>query len=295
MTHSPLGQLPPRSILFVPADRQDMVAKAVTSGADAICLDLEDAVVRERKELARNNLEQSVRLIHNAGLQVLVRINADDADMSRDVDALVDFVNTIDALVIAKASGVEQIERLQQGLGDRGAAAAIIAMIEDINGLDSFAAIRPGELHSIAGITIGCEDLADQFECEPDSPAIEFAFYRLLECARRLAVPLYGFPGSIADFRDLDSFATRLGIGAKMGAVGAFCIHPRQVGVVNERFSPSEDEIENARAVIAAVDDAPTAGAFAVDGRMVDRPVVLRARRVMMRAMRINAVEKSDP
>ncbi len=278
-----LRALPPRSILFVPGSRADLAAKAAAGVADAVCIDLEDGVAPAARPAARHDLPRLVKAVGEAGKPALVRINAAAADYAEDIDAL---PPGVEAVVLAKAAGAEHMTWVSRLLDRRGFhRTALLPMVEDIAGLDAFAALGAADAPRLAGLTIGAEDLAAHLQCNADGRAMEHAFYRLLECARRLDVPLLGYPGSIAEFTDLDAYRARVAAGADMGAVGAFCIHPRQVGVLNAVFMPGEEQVAWAREVVAALERAAGEGqgAVAVRGRMVDRPVALRARAIIAR------------
>ncbi len=271
---------PPRSILFVPGSRPELAAKAAAGAADAVCLDLEDGVAAAVKPSARAHLAAMAAQLDAAGMPFMVRLNTAADEYTADIGAL---PPTAAAVVLAKAAGADHLAAVRAGLAERGLAAGMIAMVEDIAGIDAFAAMRAGDADGLAGLTLGAEDLAAELMCAADSRAMQHAFYRLLESARRLDVPLLGFPGSIAEFSDLERYRRQVDAGRDMGAVGAFCIHPRQVEVCNGIFSPSPDDIAWAEEVVAALDAAAAAGqgAAAVRGRMVDRPVAIRARRIL--------------
>lgn len=275
---------PPRSILFVPGNRGELAVKAAAGDADAVCIDLEDGVATAARPAARRQLEENAARIRSAGKPVLVRINAEPSAYAEDIEAL---TPAVDAVVLAKAGGAEQLEWVA-GLLAHHSAGHIpqLAMVEDLAGLDAFAAMGAADADRLCGITLGAEDFAAELQCTADSRALEHVFYRLLECARRFGVPLFGYPGSIAEFTDLERYRALVETGRDMGAAGAFCIHPRQVGVLNDAFRPTRDEVQWAREVIAALEDAERRGqgAVAVRGRMVDRPVALRARRIVARA-----------
>ncbi len=281
ITHD-FHERPPRSILFVPGSRPELAAKAAAGDADAVCLDLEDGVAVAAKPTARTNLAAMAEQLDAAGKPFMVRLNVEPGEYAADVEALPE---TTAAVVLAKAGGEKHLAAVADALGGRGLAAGMIAMVEDIAGIDAFAALRSGGARWLAGITLGAEDLAAELMCGADSRAMQHAFYRLLECARRLDVPLLGYPGSIAEFTDLERYRELVDGGREMCAVGAFCIHPRQVAVCNALFSPTADELTWAREVVAALDAAESAGqgAASVRGRMVDRPVALRARHILAR------------
>ncbi len=284
-----LRDLPPRSILFVPGSRPDLAGKAATGAADAVCIDLEDGVAADARADARRGLDGTVAAARTGGKPVLVRLNAGTADYAEDIDAL---SPGVDAVVLAKAAGASHAADVAGRLDARGRGdTGILPMVEDIAGIDAFAALGARDAARLVGITIGAEDLAAELQCDPDGRAIEHAFYRLLECARRMGVPLLGFPGSIANFADLDAYREQVTAGAAMGAAGAFCIHPRQVAVLNDVFMPSNSQVDWARAVVEALDRAVAggAGAVAVNGRMVDEAVARRAREILARFERFNA------
>ena len=280
--------LPPRSILFVPASRPELAAKAAAGDADAVCIDLEDGVAEATRPAARGNVAAMARTVANAGRTVMVRVNAGAADMAGDVESLDAAVH---ALVVAKAAGADHLARAAGLAAGRGLDAALVPMVESVAGIDAFAALGRGDVPGLAAISVGIEDLAHDLEVGGDSRALEHAFYRLLECARRLDVPLLGFPSSIGEFTDLEHYARQVRVGVEMGAAGAFCIHPRQVAVLNRAFSPDDDDIAWAREVVEALEGAEGdgAGAVAVRGRMVDRPVAARARRILERVRQARA------
>ena len=283
---APTPRPAPRSVLFVPANRLDLAAKVGTSGADAVCFDLEDAVPAQSKAAARESLAESVTVARQSRLQVHVRVNADLEIFADDLSAALDA--GIDGIVLPKARGPEHIalvceaiERLDQSPNP----VTLIAMVENVAAIDNLRRGTRTPHARLSGVLFGPEDYCADLGALPDGGVLDPAFFAVVELARLLGVQAFGFPGSIAEFHDLEAFAAWVARGRGFGAVGAFCIHPKQVPILNDAFSASDDEIAWARRVTAAFSEAGTRGdgVVALDGQMIDRPVVERAKRILAR------------
>jgi len=263
----------PRSYLFVPADRPERYAKALASGADAVIVDLEDAVAASAKDRARAALGD---WLAGGGRGIVVRINdAASAAFAADLE-LVAHAGVI-GVVLAKAERADNLARVRAA----APTAALLPLIETAAGID-----RVREIAAAPGVqrlVFGSIDLQLDLGIEEGSDGSELlAFRSALVLASRLAgvdAPVDGVSTAIDDAAALDADtrrARRLGFGAKL------CIHPRQVAAVHAAFAPSADELAWAERVVAAA--ATTSdGAVAVDGRMVDRPVLLRAQAMLAR------------
>ena len=266
----------PRSYLFVPANRPEMFDKACKAGADAVIVDLEDAVPFADKAAARDALAAwlAARLAspdQPAGPPVLVRINGADTAWFVDDLALCGAPG-VQGVVLSKAEGAADIARLHQA-----GAAAILPLIESAAGFDNVRAIAqaPGVQRLLFGSIDFQLDLGIRGERE------ELLFFRSqLVLVSRLAgigAPVDGVSTAIGDAGQLERDATharQMGFGAKL------CIHPKQVAGVNRCFSPGEEELAWARRVLEAAEAAGGA-AVALDGKMIDRPVILRAQQVL--------------
>ncbi len=261
-----------RSYLFVPADRPERYAKALASGADAVIVDLEDAVAPAAKEGARDSL---AAWLDGGGSGVAVRIN-DAASAGFDADLAIVARAGVAAVVVAKAERAADLARVRAA----APAAALLPLVETAAGIDRLREIAgaPG----VQRLVFGSIDLQLDLGIEGDGDAL-LMFRSQLVLASRLAgleAPVDGVSTAIDDVAALDADtrrARRLGFGAKL------CIHPRQVAAVHAAFAPSADERAWAERVVAAAAGAG-GGAVAVDGRMVDRPVLLRARALLARS-----------
>lgn len=264
-----------RTALFVPATRPERIPKALATGADAVIVDLEDAVAENLKAEARDNLDAFLEA--NPDARVLVRINAPGHEQqTRDIALCARHAGVVGVLLpkvesaaqVARATGcgkpVWPIIESAQGL----IALAEIAAAKGVERL-SFGALDLGLDLGLASGTAGAERILDQ------------ARYALLLQSRlaNLAPPLDSvFP----DIKNLHGLAQMVTDARDMGFGGLLCIHPSQVAVVHETLMPSADELAWAERVLTA--GASGDGVFVVDGQMVDAPVLGRARRLLQRA-----------
>lgn len=282
-----------RAQLFLPANRPERAAKAATSGADAVILDLEDSVPVTARAGARSGLATTVTALRAArgDLHVLVRVNSDD-DLAADVDAAVDA--GADGVLVPKVESAARVTEVEHLLDAAEAAAGaapgtteVQLLVETPRGLLEVAAIAAAGTRTVA-MMLGTEDLAVELEVDPSSPDFDIRWaHGLVLCAARAhgLVP-YGLMGGLANFRDLPALEREAQQARAFGYLGSLCIHPAQVPVVRRAFAPTTAEVAHARAVVAALDAAEAAGTSAVqlEGRMIDTPVALRARRLLARA-----------
>jgi len=290
-----------RSQLFVPANRPKFVTAAGRHGADAIILDLEDSVPPDERGTARDALADAVRVL-SEGHHVSVRVNKPFEVLVDDLDAAV--AARPAALVLPKVESAVEVNIVDALVGEReirhGIARGSIelqVLVETCLGLANVLEIA-GASQRMVSLTLGVEDLAKELEVEPGTPEFDlsWAHSRVLMAARAAGVAPYGLLNSLSNFTDLDTLAANVRRSRAFGFVGAFCIHPSQVPVLNAWFAPSEDEVSQARRVVAALDEAERSGAAsaALDGRMIDVPVADRARRVLRRADLIHQQSRSS-
>jgi citrate lyase subunit beta/citryl-CoA lyase len=251
--------------LFVPADRPERFAKASASGADAVIIDLEDAVAPTAKEAARAALAAAL-----PPGPVVIRINAVGTPWHDGDVALVDRLGTV-GVMLPKAEDPKVVERIAGGLQGRH----LIPLIETALGLH-----RAVELAAVGGVTqlgFGPADFGNDLGCGSAPEAMLLARSTLVLAARLagLAAPL---DGPSFDFRDAAVTTEEARYARMLGFGGKLCIHPGQVGWVKDAFRPSAAEIDWARQVIAAEG---AGGAANLGGTMIDAPVVARARRIL--------------
>jgi citrate lyase subunit beta/citryl-CoA lyase len=275
-----------RSLLFVPGDRADRMEKALGSGADALILDLEDAVAHTSKAEARRHVAAFLDAHPEANLWV--RVNPlDGEEIERDLAAVLPAHPN--GIVLPKAEGGASVNELARRLTERGNATAQILAIATETPAAIFQLGTYGRAKRLAGLTWGAEDLPAAIGAatsrEEDgryTPPYELARSLCLFGAAAAAVaPIETvYPA----FRDLEALAAYVGRARRDGFTGMMAIHPAQVPVINDAFTPSEAEVAHARAVVAAFEADPGAGALSLDGRMIDRPHLVQAQRTLAAA-----------
>ena len=267
-----------RSMLYVPANVPRFVAKAPGCGADAVILDLEDSVPAERKEEARAALATAVALVRAGGPEVLVRVNRPLETAVPDI--LAARAAGAQGILLTKVLGPDHVVLAAELLA--GSGMWIVPMIETAAALAQAHAIARAH-PTIAGMLIGAEDLAAECGAASDDELMVLAKRQMLLACVTAGVSPFGTLGTVADFKDPDLVARAVVAARRSGFVGASCVHPALVPVLNEGYSPSVAEVDLARRQLRAAEAAAQEGrgSFTVDGRMVDEPILIRARRVL--------------
>ena len=259
-----------RSMLYVPAHSERFLARAHERGADAIILDLEDGVPEADKDRARADLPASVQQVGRAGATVFVRINSGSRAMD---DAKAAASAGIAGVVVAKADPASLAALAPLGV-------PLLALLEHP------AAILDARLcashPSVMGLMVGGEDLALTLGASPTPDVLRTPKLLAHYAAKAEGKLSFGMLRSIADYSDVEAIKAAALEARAHGFDGASCVHPSVVPILNAAFTPSAEEIAWAKRLVDAA--ATNDGAFALDGRMVDRPVVERARAMLRRA-----------
>ena len=271
-----------RSLLYVPVSSERFLAKAHERGADAIILDLEDAVAPAQKDAARERLGGAVAMTRRGGAIIFVRINAEAHRIRLDAEAACRA--GADGLLVPKAREAGAIAALADFLGaiERAigrTAMSLVPMIEDAGAVFDARTIA-GASPRVFSLMTGGEDLATALGAEPTPEVLRFPKLLVHLAAKAAGVRSFGLLRTVADYNDLEGIEKSAQEARRFGFDGASCVHPAVVPILNRAFSPTEAELDHARALIAASDEAQAAGvgAFEFEGRMVDEPVVRRAR-----------------
>jgi citrate lyase subunit beta / citryl-CoA lyase len=277
-----------RSLLYVPVSSERFLAKAHERGADAIILDLEDAVAPHRKDAARARLGEAIPMARRGGAVIFVRINSEPGRIRLDAEAACRA--GADGLLAPKARDAGAIAALADFLGgieqDIGRAAiSLVPMIEDPGAVLDARTIAKASPRVFALMT-GGEDLATALGAEPTPEALRLPKLLVHLAAKAAGVRSFGLLRTVADYKDLAGIEQSAHEARRHGFDGASCVHPTVVPILNRAFSPTEAELDHARALVAAFDAAQAAGrgAFEFEGRMVDEPVVRRARALIEKA-----------
>lgn len=288
-----------RSWLFVPGDSERKLAKAGVCGADAVVIDLEDAVAPEAKALART---QAARWLSAHRQQVVsgtaasrwVRINSFDSNLWRE-DLAVVLSGRPDGIMVPKARGPEQMRMLsaemyehEQRNGIAPNATRIVPMVgETAASALTIAAYASDELPRLAGITWGAQDLAVALGATRTRSAMTGEWTDAFQLVRSHALlaaharHVAAIETPFTDFADLKGLKLAAEAAKTDGFTGMLAIHPDQVPVINLAFAPTDMEAAEARRIVELFAANPGAGALQLDGRMVEQPHLLQARRLL--------------
>ncbi len=287
-----------RSLMYVPVNVEKYVDKAHTRGADCLQLDLEDSVPASQKDAARKLVPAAAKRVRRGGGDVVVRVNSPYEITVRDLDASI--CEDVDGIAITKAQSADHVKRIDgyiSGLeakrGLRPGHTRLIAMVETPAAFFQMPAIARASAR-LAAMNIGGEDFALENGMEPTEETLLMPKQQMIFAARSGGLMPLGFIASVAAFGDWEAFGRMVRRSRQFGFMGAGCIHPGQVPIVNREYSPSAQEAAYAHRVIAENAKAEAAGraSFAIDGRMIDVPVVERARRLLDRLAAIKAREE---
>jgi citrate lyase subunit beta/citryl-CoA lyase len=271
------------------------VEKAHLRGADAILLDLEDSIPPREKIHARTLVKDLIVPVGRGGADVLVRVNNDPSLLWADLEASVQ--PGVSAIFVPKVESPSQVSELDARIaeleGDRGLKDGSIKLsihVESPRALLRLEAIADASPR-IESMSLGPDDYCLEMGIEPSPEGSElffpFAMLATVCWARGLAA--MGVLGRVADFSDLDGFQRAAARARQLGFTGAFCIHPDQVGILNQVFSPSPEKVEWAWSVVTVFEEAMNTGraSTSLDGRMVDTPVYKQALQVLERAQAV--------
>jgi citrate lyase subunit beta / citryl-CoA lyase len=268
-----------RSVLFVPATRPELIAKIPRSWPDVAVVDLEDAVPPDAKAAARDALPAALE-DGALGTPLFVRINAIGTSWWRDDVALAAHP-ALRGVVVPKLERSEQLVALSARLAAVGVREPrVIAGIETARGaLDVRELLRP----PVVAAYFGAEDLVADLGGERTSEGLEVLYARSRVALAAHAVGITAIDQAVVALDDEAAFVDDARAGARLGYQGKLCVHPRQVAWAHRAFAPSPEAVERSRRLVAAYDAAEMMGrgAIEVDGEMVDRPLVERARRIL--------------
>ena len=277
-----------RSLVFVPGNRANMLERARSFDADIIMVDLEDSVPPGEKVAARDMAREWVPTLSAEGKRVMVRVNSLDTGLTRaELETVV--CAELRGVSLGKVESVRDIQTLDALLRPLEAAAGlqvgslwIIPWIETARAMWDARAIAESSPRVVA-IAFGAEDFTNDMGIERTDTGDEVATPRAMVPIAARAAAVGSLDSPFVRFRDPDALREDAGRARRMGYTGKFAIHPAQLEIINETFGPSDEEIEYARRIVEAWDEAEAAGrgSLALDGRMVDVPVVKRAQNLL--------------
>lgn len=295
MTHAKTRASLRRSLLYVPGSSPRMIAKSLGVDADAIIFDLEDAVSPPEKEAARQRVAEAIGAARQTGREIVVRVNLVASHLGlHDILAIVP--QRPDTLIVPKADAAAMIAAdtivgaIEAQLGWEAGTIGLIPLMETAAAIADAAAII-NAVPRIDGVQFGAEDLTKELGIARTAVGDELHHARsvLAFAGRARGIDVIDSP--FVDVADTDALTAETRRVKALGMTGKTCIHPDQVAVVNRVFSPSPEEIAQARRIVEAFDGAlrEGKGACALDGKMIDNPIAERARQILGKAERIGA------
>ena len=286
-----------RSLMYVPVNVDKYVDKAHTRGADVIQLDVEDSVPPAEKEKARTLVEAAAKKVRRGGADVVVRINRPLSLAVRDLEhSICPDVDGIACTKVDSASHIKLLDELVTELEEkRGMTSGHTKSIAMVETADAFFRIHEIVRASprIVATCIGGEDFALDNNMQPSGEALFYPKQHMIIAANSASIMPIGFIDSVAGFGDWDKFRKMVRRSRDFGFMGAGCIHPGQVTIVNEEYTPTTEEVEYARKIIKLDKEAAAAGrgSWSLDGKMIDIPIIVRAQKLIKRYDAIKARE----
>ena len=267
-----------RSLLFVPAVRPDRYPKALATGTDAVCLDLEDGVGPGAKDQARSSALALFAERTPTRAEVSLRINDPTTDLGlRDLEEIMTSGDRPDALMLPKVSGPDDIRTVETILGSDGDELPLIVQIETARGVAAVREIGAASAN-VSALFFGAIDLSADIGCAVEWDSLLYARSRVVLAAAVAGVSALDSP--FMDVPGLESLREESVRTRRLGFVGKAAIHPTQVSVIQEAFSPTADEVAWARKIVRAY-DTNEGGVLLVDGQLIERPVVRAAQRML--------------
>jgi len=279
-----------RALLYVPGDDRHKIEKALTFGADCICLDTEDGVAQNRKAEARISIAAALRNLPFGASEKLARINPVGSGLEKeDIEAAL--ISRPDGIVVPKVEALEHVqwasEKIEAAELAHGWPVNSIRILIGIETAKAMLALKEIASHPrLDGLIFGGEDYAASIGAVRTAEAWEVFTVRSLVVMHAKAFGLQAIDMVTVDYRDTERVRREAAFGAQLGYTGKQVIHPAQVGPVQDAFTPDDETIANAKRLVEAFESHQKEGkgAFGLDGQMIDLPLVKSAQNVLERA-----------
>ncbi len=276
-----------RSFIFSPGTDPAMFPKAIASGADIVCLELEDGVAPQHKDQARGNmLAIFAEPQPEDGVERIVRVNMQGTpEGAADMAAILDTETPPPALMLPKINAPEEVHRVSEALGAAGHPTRLQVIIETNRGLEAAWEIAQASTR-VDALLFGGVDMAADLRCTNAWEPLLYARSRVVHAAAGAGIDVIDVPW--LDLNDRDGMIAEAEASARLGFTGKGSIHPRQIADINAVFSPSAEEIAYARKVTAAFAEADS-GLVVVDGKLIELPVLRTMERILAKAERVSS------
>jgi len=273
-----------RSILFAPGDQPEIMRKAARSEADVVVFDLEDAVAPSNKQTAREAVRDVLDTVESDG-RICVRVNPIEHGASADLATVLSGTHP-DSVMLPKTESATDVTSLTDLMAERDANLPVLALIESAGGV-----LRADEIAAAAGtdaLLFGAEDLTADIGATRTDEGTEVLYARERVVLAASAADVDAIDTIYTDFDDTEGLRDETEFAIELGYDGKMAIHPDQVPIINDAFTPDQSEIEWAERVLDA-DEQTEAGVYEVDGEMIDAPLIKRAERILERASEVTS------
>lgn len=290
-----------RTMMFVPGNNPSMMQDAYIYGADSLMLDLEDSVTLAEKDAARRLVYHALKEVNYGTTEMVVRINPLNTPYGvKDIEAVVKA--GVDVIRMPKTETAEEvkeveaeIERVEREIGVPVGKTQIMAAIESALGVINAYSIATSSKRMM-GIALGAEDYCANLKTNRSKDGAELLLAREMIVVAARAAGIDALDTVFSDMNDMETFKNEVAFIKKLGFDGKSIINPRQIDIVHEIFAPSQKEIDKARLILNAIKEAERkgSGVISLNGKMVDKPVVIRAQRCIDIAIASGLITKGD-
>lgn len=272
-----------RSVLFSPGDQESLLRNAATTAADCLVYDLEDAVAPDAKDAARDTVRKVLAdPDFDAPAEVCVRVNGTGIEMDKDLDTLSEPESLgLDCVMLPKAEGRQDVTMLSEHLEEHDLKVPILALLETASGVLHAETVASSD--SVDGLVFGAEDLAADIGATRTATGTEVLHAREHVVLAAAANDIQAIDTVVTDYTDASSLREEARFAVQLGFDGKLAIHPDQVPVINDAFTPTPEDVEWAEQVIEARNRTEKA-VFQVDGEMIDAPLIAQAEQILERA-----------
>tara|TARA_B100000686_G_scaffold10950_1_gene10974 strand:- start:4990 stop:5841 length:852 start_codon:yes stop_codon:yes gene_type:complete len=268
-----------RSFIFCPGNNPDMIPKALNSGADMVCIDLEDAIIPEHKDISRSKTIEAFKNIEIPdGIEALIRINdVNSEDGKKDIEAIMNSSSFPSGLMLPKIQSVEEILNMENNILEKNININLHIIIETNKGLDKCWDIAHSS-NLVKSLLFGGVDMSADLGCKGDWFSLLYARSRVVHAAAGAGIDSIDVP--FLDLEDTEGLKKEAQQSKNLGFSGKGSIHPKQISILNNIFTPSEKEIDYANKVIKAFNEASD-GLVVVDGKLIEKPVLRTALKIL--------------
>ena len=277
-----------RSFIFTPGLKPEMFPKAITSGADMVCIELEDGIaIKDKNEARKNTIEALKNLEVKSGVELVVRVNCQRTKYGLlDLEAFISSKLPVKALMLPKVKTPDEITFIDDLLTDSGLDTDLHVIMETNEALESIYEIAHASKRIVA-LYFGGVDMAAELRVPNEYKNLIYARSKLVHAGASVGVDVIDVP--YLDLDDMDGMKKESELVRDLGFTGKGSIHPKQINILNEIFTPSKEEIMKAKKIVDQFNESNT-GLVVIDGKLIEKPVLREMQRKILIAEKINKI-----